>query len=268
MTRALGIFLLVCVVSAPAFGQRRSRRTDDPTAARASLRQASPSPRPLYERGQTWYEFMFHELNPRDVDLGSWYRTRREAFVNASVESPYFWYSLWVSLAALLSFAAYIKSRYDRQREKRIMGEQMDQVRAHDAYSRQVAREAIRQYNEHIELCNRAIEASGAGESSALGGNSEASSLRMDLDEAKGQISALEADKKRLEDELAQKAALVTDLSLRIDALSGRLGGNGQGSAPPDVQPTSPTELVRHINSLQQQLHAEREKNKRLKGGV
>ncbi len=27
------------------------------------------------------------------------------------------------------------------------------------------------------------------------------------------------------------------------------------------------TDLVRHINNLQQQLHAEREKNRRLKGG-
>jgi len=268
MTRALGIILLALAIGAPAFGQRRSRHADDPNAARASLRQASPSPRPLYERGQTWYEFMFHELNPRDVDLGSWYRTRREAFVNASVESPYFWYSLWVSLAALLSFAAYIKSRYDRKREKRIMGEQMDQVRAHDAYSRQVAREAIRQYNEHIELCNRAIDAEEGGLVTAGGGGSQPAQLQTDLTKAREEIEILKRDKSRLEAEVNHTAATIPDLAQRLDSLTNKAGGNGQGTESPNTETVSQAELVRQINWLQQQLYAERDKNKHLKGAV
>jgi chromosome segregation ATPase len=209
---------------------------------------------------------MLHELNPRDVDFGVWYEARRKALLDASFRNRYFWHSFWVSLAGILLTTALVKTWYDQRRERRIMGEQMDLVRAHDAYSRQMAQEAIRQYNEHIELCNRAIEATDAGLSTALGGNSPIATLRAELDAEKQKVSGLERDKQRLDAEVAQKTALITDLSLRIDALTKQIG-NGHGSDSASVSTSSHPELVRHINSLQQQLYAEREKNKRLKGG-
>ena len=204
---------------------------------------------------------MLHELNPRDTDWGAWYARRRQALLDASLPNPYFWHSFWVSMAVIFLATALVKCGYDRRREKRIMGEQMDEVRAHDSRSRQAAQEAIRQYNEHIELCNRAIETSGSGQVGALGGNSE---LAAELDKAKRQIVGLEGDKRRLEAEVAQKTTLITDLSLRIDALASQVGGNGQAARDPAA--ASHADLVRHINTLQQELYAERERNKRLKG--
>src|SRR5439155_1675100 len=83
-----------------------------------------------------------------------------------------------------------------------------------------------------------------------------------ELDKAKQQIVGLEGDKRRLEAEVAQKTTLITDLSLRIDALASQVGGNGQGAR--DTASASHADLVRHINTLQQELYAERERNKRL----
>ena len=59
------------------------------------------------------------------------------------------------------------------------------------------------------------------------------------------------------------------DLSLRLDALSDAMNENGRASQvagatlPPAAQSS---DYVKLINSLQEQLHAEREKNKHLKG--
>jgi len=123
-------------------------------------------------------------------------------------------------------------------------------------------------YNTHIELCNRAIEDSGSGHLAVSGGNSAAASPQAEVAGGKDQVGSFDGDKRRLEAEVAQKSAVIADLSLRVDALSSQLGGNGQGAAPRDIATASPSDLVRHINTLQQQLHVEREKNKRLKGGA
>jgi acyl transferase domain-containing protein len=210
---------------------------------------------------------VLHELNPNDTDWGAWYEQRRRALIDASVHDSNFWYSFWVTLGLIVTGSAWVKSLRDRTRQTHIMGDQMNKVRDYAAYSRRVAKEAIRRYNTHIELCNRAIEASEPGHSTVLGGNSAAASLRTEIAEAKQQISSLDGDKRRLEAEVAQKTSVIADLSLRVDALSSQLGGSGQNATPRDVSTASHPELVRHINTLQQQLLAEREKNKRLKGG-
>jgi len=59
------------------------------------------------------------------------------------------------------------------------------------------------------------------------------------------------------------------DLSLRLDALSDAMNENGRASqvAGATLSPAArSSDYVKLINSLQEQLHAEREKNKHLKG--
>jgi len=216
----------------------------------------------------TWYEFMFHELNPHDTDWGAWYEDRREALVGASIRNPYFRYSFWASVAVIFLAAGFIKSHYDRKKEKQIMGDMIDKVSAHDAHSRRVAHEAIRQYNEHIEMCNRAIEASATGQSPASGGESQVDRVQKDLNKAQQEIDLLKRDKARLEAEVERRGAAIPDLSMRIDALSRSARGNGQGQEVPKTPTTSNSDLLRQINLLQQQLYAEREKNRHLKGGM
>jgi hypothetical protein len=72
-----------------------------------------------------------------------------------------------------------------------------------------------------------------------------------------------------LKEELAQKTRVVTDLSLRVQALTDQMNGNGAlpivgGADSPS--PASNAEYMKLINSLQQQVYAERDKNKHLKG--
>ena len=60
----------------------------------------------------------------------------------------------------------------------------------------------------------------------------------------------------------------MADLSLRVESLARKGNGHPTGSeGPAGAGTASHGDLVQHINNLQQQLHAEREKNKRLKGG-
>jgi hypothetical protein len=57
----------------------------------------------------------------------------------------------------------------------------------------------------------------------------------------------------------------VAELSLRVDGISMKSAGNG--AVGPSVElSTSDPNVVRHINNLQEQIYAERETNKRLKG--
>ena len=61
----------------------------------------------------------------------------------------------------------------------------------------------------------------------------------------------------------------MTDLSLRVQALTDQMNGNGKrlpSVAADSLSPASNAEYMKLINSLQQQLYAERDKNKHLKG--
>lgn len=265
MRRILCTLTLVLTFALPLSGQARGRfeprRSVTPPSA-PTLAPYSPSPRGLYHPSMTWYEFMLHQLNPHDQDYGAWYRERRAALVEASIRNQYFWYSFWASVALIFVGAWLIKSLYDRRKEKRIMDDKMEEAKAHDAYSRQVAHEAIQRYNEHIELCNRAIEAGDPAGTTALAGNSGVVNYRADLDVERQKVNRLESDKTRLETELKSKTDLIADLSNRLDAVSKQIGNNGSDPSAPSI-----AEMVRQINSLEQQLYAERENNRRLKEG-
>lgn len=255
----------ILAISMQASGQTPQRyeplhRLASPSTPTLAL--YSPSPRGLYHPSMTWYEFMLHQLNPHDRDYGAWYRQRRESLVDASIRNQYFWYAFWATVALIFVVAWLIKSLYDRRKEERIMDEMMEEVKAHDAYSRRVAHEAIQRYNNHIELCNRAIEMSEAGEAVVPGDGSQLTSLKVLLDAETQKVSGLESQRLRLETELKQKAALVTDLSNRLDAVSKQIGSNGSDPSAPSI-----AEMVRQVNSLEQQLYAEREKNRRLMEG-
>ena len=53
----------------------------------------------------------------------------------------------------------YAKQQIDHRRSMWITAEMMTDLYNHDMYSRHVTRAAIQKYNDHIERCNRAIEA-------------------------------------------------------------------------------------------------------------
>jgi uncharacterized protein YoxC len=220
-----------------------------------------------HEPPDTWYDFLLKQFNPSDVDYGKWMEERRRVFLEASAKNPYFPYSFWLTLWSLLVMVAYAKLRIDRRRERYLTEEMLTDLYNQDLYSRQAAREAIAKYNNHVEHCNRAIEA-GPGQTIS-GSTSENDDLKGKLQKSADDLRAMTSERDQLSDELKQRSAVVTDLSLQLQALSEKIDGKGGAHAVSQAGlplPASNSEYMKLVNSLQQQLLAEREKNRRLKG--
>src|ERR1700730_18145805 len=220
---------------------------------------------------QTWYEFVVQQFNKANVDYGEWIEQRRRAFLEATVNTPYFWYSFSVTGSLLLVMLAYTKLYMDHRRTIRIAAEIQADLHNHDLYSRQAAREAIEKYNRHVEQCNRAIENAESGQDRPGWGDSPVEGLRAELRRVVAQLDATTQDRNKLQEELQQKSLVVTDLSTRLDTLSRKING----SSSPELLPRdnanteasgNGAKFVGHINRLQEQLYSERQKNKRLKG--
>lgn len=219
---------------------------------------------------ETWYEFLLKQFNPRNVDYGGRFERRRQAFLQATVREPYFWYGASVTAGMLVILLAYAKLHLDHRRTMRITSEMMADIYTHDLYSRQTATEAIRKYNEHIEQCNRGIEADESVDGRPGWGDAATESLRAELQRVGAQLEATTQERNKLRDELRQKAMILADLSTRLDNLTKKMNGArdaGHVSTEPsaDGNPEG-ARLVGQINRLQEELYAERQKNKRLKG--
>ena len=233
------------------------------------VRAQGPAPPRLYQ--DTWYEFVLRQFNPTDFNYGAWLEQKREAFLQATVKNRYFWFAFWVTVYAAFLTLAYAKRWMDDSRKMRIHAQALADIHNHDLKSREEAQKAIDCYNQHIEGCNRAIEAAESGEGRPGFGEAGQGSLKAELERMTAELQATTQDRNRLQEELRQKALIVADLSTRLDALSKRLSGPGKpDTALRDPSPTDATgdgaRLVGHINRLQEELYAERQKNKHLKG--
>ena len=224
-----------------------------------------------YVDRDTWYEFLLKQFNRSNFDYGTWFEKRREVFLQATVKEPHFWYSVSVTVGMLLVMVAYTKLYLDHRRSMRVTAEMMADIYSHDLLARQAATEAIEKYNRHIEQCNRAIEASEAGDVRPGWGDTQVDSLRAELQRVAGQLEATTQDRNKLQEELQQKSLVVADLSMRLDALSKKVNGSrssgaGTGETVSADANGDGARLVGHINRLQEDLYSERQKNKRLKG--
>src|SRR5262249_46594940 len=129
-----------------------------------------------------------------------------------------------------------------------------------DQYSRAVAAAAVEKYNRHMEECNRVVEAqlSGRPSPSAL----DADDARRQIESLRAEVSANESAKNEAKAQLEKKDKLIAEMSARITALEKTWEEKG-GS--PDGTDTV-AKLVARINALQQQLEAERQRNRQVKG--
>ncbi len=233
------------------------------------VRAQGPAPPRLYQ--DTWYEFLLRQFNPTDFNYGPWLEQRRQVFLDATVRNQYFWFSFWITAYAAFLTLAYAKRWIDDSRKMRIHAQTLADLHNHDLHSREQAREAIERYNTHIENCNRTMEAAESGAGRPAWGESGQDNLKAELSQMASQLDATTHDRNRLQEELRQKALVVADLSTRLDALAKRLSGPGKrDTALRDPSPADATgdgaRLVGHINRLQEELYAERQKNKQLKG--
>lgn len=257
---ALLVWLTVVSMATP----QQTEQSQVPSRPKPQVQAAPKSAHPLYQRRETWYEFMMKQFNPNDVDYGRWFEHRRQAFRDGQLDNPYFWYSLSATIALLLMTMVCAKVWIDDRREMWITAEMMADVYNQDAYSREVAKEAIERYNSHIERCNRAIEAAEHGETLS-GADTEIEQLRGELLRVAGERDTATRERDVAREDLQKKSEILADMSVRLEALATKSGATGVTAQPAELRTTDP-KLVTHINNLQEQLYAERHNNRRLKG--
>jgi hypothetical protein len=270
MKRTIAVVTLAVVgliAAGPAIAQQRPQSAvalrGQRQAQPRGQRQAPPA-RPMYQRGDTWYEFLLKQFNPSNFDYGAWMEERRQVFLDASVRNPYFKYSLGTTITLLVLAMLYSKQWIDHRRTMWITAEMMTDLYNHDLYSRDVAEKAIQKYNQHIERCNRAIEAAQHG-STLPAATADADLLNAQLQKTAGELNVANTENAALQEQLKQKSNVIVELSLRADALLKKNGGNLASSQPINLSGADPN-LIKHINDLQEQLVVERKKNWKLKG--
>jgi hypothetical protein len=242
-----------------------TRSGAEPHALQPRAPKASSTPtHSLYTRQGTWYEFLLKQFNPNETDYGQWLEHERQAFLQARLRNPYFLYCTATTLALLVMGIVWAKLRIDHRRAMWITAEMMADLYNQDAYSRNTAQEAIGRYNTHIEHCNRVVEAAEHGDN-ASGKASEIEQLKGELACVASERDTATRERDVAREELRKKSEILADMSMRLEAVTGKSGATG--TKPAAGMPGADPRLVTHINSLQEQLYAERTNNRRLKGG-
>lgn len=217
-------------------------------------------------QGMTWYDALFQSLNPKNVDWGMTWEQRRSIFLENSIGNKYFMYAAALSLLLIYSLIVIVWQRWNHAERIRQLAQRAADAINYAKYWKQGADQAMRKHNAHIEKCNRVIE---CGENGLPSGDaSEASDLRQQLDGMRVEVLNLTSDNKRLRHDLEQKSSIVTDLSMRVDDATKKLGrsdgaGNGTNGGENSMQVAT---LVDRINRLEQNLRTVRQENQRLKG--
>lgn len=216
--------------------------------------------------GMTWYEALFRSLNPKNVDWGMRWEQRRSIFLENSVGNKYFMYTAALSLLLVYCLVIIVWQRWNHAERLKQLAQRAADAMNYANYWKQGADKATRKHNAHIEKCNRVIEAGENG--LPAGDTAEAGELRQQLDGMRIEVLNLTSENKRLRHDLEQKSAIVTDLSVRVDDATKKLGGgNGPGNgAKGGENSVQVATLVDRINRLEETLRTVRQENERLKG--
>ena len=276
------VVLFGAMAVAAVYGQQPRSQAGEPAgAARPAAPNGAPaakawqSPAARYSplaaqggyRGQrtTWYDALFHSLNPRNIDWGKRWEERRAAFLESTVANKYFVFCAFLVLcfyAALLAVGWIV---WDHRKDIRYFETELVKARNWAAYWKSRAVEAITKHNGHIERCNRVVEAGETG--IPIGDAAEAIDLRLELERARAELQNVTSEKLRLKGELDEKARTISELSLRVDAVSKRIGNGGPDNASAGaVSSDDKAALVARINRLEAALATATQENRRLKG--
>jgi uncharacterized protein with von Willebrand factor type A (vWA) domain len=208
---------------------------------------------------------MLKQFNPDNFNHGNWIEQQRRQFIEARLKNPYFLYSSIATLTLLIATAVCAKLRIDHRRAMWVTAEMMADLYNQDAYSRQVAQEAIERYNKHIERCNRAIEAGENSLSVAAAGN-EIEQLRTELMRVAEERDTAIRDRDVAREDLRRKTEILAEMSVRLNARTSKSVTPAGSKTASDLRGAD-ANLVTHIGNLQEQLYVERNNNRRLKGG-
>jgi hypothetical protein len=194
-------------------------------------------------RDGTWYEQALHSLNPNDIDYGSIWEERKRAILH-QMGDPCFQYSVAATAAVVVLLTLVCVQRVSRTRALDLAALSIADILRHDEYSRQVADEAIHRYNEHIESCNRLIEA---------GRDHEA-----ELQRVRKELADTRDENRRLRNDLAEKQKIIAGMVQQEKA----------EQAPPvqKEKESTPGHLLARIHSLEKQLQEAQRKIHQAKG--
>ena len=205
---------------------------------------------------QTFWEFWWHQFNPRNINYGAWIEQRRRVFLEQAGENRYFWFSFWAfaTICLLLLWAA--KERMDRKDTEWEAAECLADLANYADYCKRYALEAIQKHNEHIEVCNRVIESAETGKPMVAGDmegdwKAEVQRLRTDVAEKSAEVVKLSAA-------LEQKSTTVANLNERIDELARNQRASGNAA-------NANLDLVKRLNDLTSENHKLREELSKLK---
>jgi hypothetical protein len=187
----------------------------------------------------TWYERILQRINPDGVDYGAMWEERKQEFIR-QLSNPYLQYSLGATVGLVLLLTVAIAQRLSYRRAVAIATQSITDVVRHDAYSRNVADEAIRRYNEHIEACNRVIELGQDGLGSSMAARE----------------AALQVLKRQLADVRQENGSLREEL--KKSRQSGKEPAATEGES-------APGQYIARIQSLEKQLREEQRKNQQAK---
>ena len=190
-----------------------------------------------------WYEEALHSLNPNDINYGSIWEERKRAILH-QIGNPYFEYSFAATAAVVVLLTLVCVQRVSRTRALDLAALSIADILRHDEYSRQVADDAIRRYNDHIESCNRLIEA---------GRDHEA-----ELQRVRKELADTRDENRKLRNDLAEKQKIIAGMTQQEKA----------EQAPPVQKEgeSTPGHLLAHVRSLEKQLREAQRKNQQRKG--
>ncbi|MHB8412550.1 MAG: hypothetical protein ACYDDI_11480 [Candidatus Acidiferrales bacterium] len=257
---ALAIAFSLAVCSAVMARPRETPRTGKQAPASLS---AGPVHGGLYQT--PWYETALRELNPGNRNWGEWLEQRRQMFLESTVSNPYFDYGMVVTALLVATWIVLGKVWIDKRRMLWLAQERFDALRRHDAYCREIARKAVETHNEHIEKCNRVIEAETTGQ--VYGGQTgTGAEYQAELQRTAAKLAESERETAALRAQLNRSNAVITDLSVRLDKLKNNGNGSAKHGQPGSDDAPSYQALVSQVSELQQALHRERQLNRKLKG--
>lgn len=263
------IVIILAAFAVLAHGQPgpNSAHADQKKQPAAGLYQGPASPRP-HEEKEDFFTSSTKLVNKDDVDYGAMLERRRRAFLDASAANPFFWYSALTTALLLVLMFAYGVRVMDGKRKLWRAAEILTDVWNDAQFARATAEQAIERHNSHMQECNRVIEAqlSGRPSPAALAttdANNELTRVRSELDN-------VDSDRKLMKAKLEAKEKLVDDLSARLsvlekgeqigDTVTARTQNGGAANGE------SESRLIARINQLTQQLEAEKQRNRALKG--
>jgi len=218
-------------------------------------------------RGQrtTWYDALFRSFNPKNIDWGVNWEQRRAAFIENTIANKYFVFCAFLVLCFYAAALAIGWIAWDHKKDIRYFETELVKARNWAAYWKSRAIEAINKHNGHIEKCNRVIEAGESG--IPVGDAAETIDLRLELERTRSELQNVTSEKLRLKSELDEKAKTISDLSLRVDAVTKRIGnGKPDNDAAGAAGFDDKAALVARINRLEAALATATQENRRLKG--